>query len=44
VARTSEIGEDPVRVELLGEPYVVYRAGAELSLPLNLRADGAHES
>jgi vanillate O-demethylase monooxygenase subunit len=30
VARTSEIGEDPVRVELLGEPYVVYRAGAEL--------------
>jgi len=33
VARSGEIGQQPVRVELLGEPYVVFRssgAGADL--------------
>jgi len=27
VARSTEIGEQPVRVELLGEPYVAFRSG-----------------
>jgi phenylpropionate dioxygenase-like ring-hydroxylating dioxygenase large terminal subunit len=34
VARASEIGEQPVRVELLGEPYVVFRTAAEGGEPV----------
>jgi phenylpropionate dioxygenase-like ring-hydroxylating dioxygenase large terminal subunit len=30
VARSGEIGEDPVKLELLGTPYVAFRAGGEL--------------
>jgi phenylpropionate dioxygenase-like ring-hydroxylating dioxygenase large terminal subunit len=30
VARSNEIGEEPVRVELLGSAYVVFRTGGEL--------------
>jgi phenylpropionate dioxygenase-like ring-hydroxylating dioxygenase large terminal subunit len=29
VARSSEIGEAPLRVELLGEPYIVFRTASE---------------
>ena len=53
VARSSEVGHDLTRVELLGEPYVVYRAGTEpvaftdrcphRLAPLSLgRREGAH--
>jgi vanillate O-demethylase monooxygenase subunit len=34
VARSTEIGEEPVRVELLGEPYVVFRAQGEAGEPV----------